>query len=201
MELVIRRLCTMRDETYEESGQKSAVSLRKVAVVAVVANPYAGASYVADLEPLVEASVGLGRTMAHGLVDALGSMPVQSYGKAAIVGTAGEQEHANALITTAFANPFRDAIGGGKAWISSITRVSPMRTFVDVPLNHKDECYVRSHYDAMTIGLGTFPRPDKIAVIFCVANRGRLNARVGGLTHEDVQARKARSDASDGMRP
>lgn len=193
MELVIRRLCTIRDEAYEESGQAAAVPLRKVGVVAVVANPYAGGRYVTDLAPLIEASTDLGRKMARCFVDAFGSMPVQSYGKAAVAGTAGEQEHANALITTTFANPFREAIGGGKAWISSITRVSPMGTFVDVPLNHKDDCYVRSHYDAMTIGLGGYPRPDEIAVIFCGANRGRLNARVGGLTHEEVQTRESRS--------
>ena len=193
MELAIRRLCTTWEETYEESGQAASVPLRKVGVVAVVVNPYAGAGYVADLKPLIDASANLGRKMAAYWVEAFGSKPVQSYGKAAVAGISGEQEHANALITTNFANPFRDAIGGGKAWISSITRVSPMGTFVDVPLNHKDDCYVRSHYDAMTIGLGTFPRPDEIAVIFCGANRGRLNARVGGLTHEEVQARESKS--------
>lgn len=193
MELVIRRLCTVVDETYEESGQKASVPLRKVGVVAVVANPYAGDRYVADLTPLIDASAELGRKMSKRVVEALGSVPVQSYGKAAIVGTAGEQEHANALITTTFANPCREAIGGGKAWISSVTRVSTMGTFVDVPLAHKDELYVRSNYDAMTIGLGGFPRPDEIVVIFCVASRGRLNARVGGLSHEEVQGRKTKA--------
>ena len=188
MELTIRRLCVVRDETNEEAGQRASDPLCKVGVVAVVGNPYAG-RYVSDLQPLIDCSADLGRIMARHLVDALGSIRAWSYGKAAIAGTAGEQEHANALITTVFANPIRAAIGGGKAWISSITKVSAMGTLVDVPLNHKDEIYVRSHYDAMTIGLGGFPRPDEIAVIFCVANRGRLNARVGGLSHEDAIAR------------
>ena len=39
----------------------------------------------------------------------------------------------------------------------------------------------------MTITLPDSPLPDEIAVIICVANRGRLNARVGGLTFEDMQ--------------
>ena len=38
----------------------------------------------------------------------------QSLGKGAIVGISGEQEHANALLTTLFAEPLR-ALGGGKA--------------------------------------------------------------------------------------
>jgi hypothetical protein len=33
------------------------------------------------------------------------------------------------------------------------------------------------------------PLPDEIALIFCMANRGRLNARVGGLAHDEVTGR------------
>jgi amino acid synthesis protein len=192
MELTIRRLCVIRDESYEEAGRRASDPLCKVGVVAVVENRYVG-RYVADLRSLIEGSAELGRTMAQCLVTALGPIKAWSYGKAAIVGTAGEQEHANAVITSTFADPIRTAIGGGRAWISSITKVSPMGTLVDIPLNHKDEIYVRSHYDAMTIGLTDFPRPDEIAVIFCVANRGRLNARVGGLSHEEAIARSGAS--------
>src|SRR5262249_7234504 len=61
---------------------------------------------------------------------------------------------------------------------------------IDLPMNHKDEIYVRSHYDGMSVVLPDAPMPDEIAVIFCIANRGRLNARVGGLTHEEVSAKK-----------
>ena len=57
-------------------------------------------------------------------------------------------------------------------------------------MNHKDEIYVRSHYDGMSVVLPDAPMPDEIAVIFCIANRGRLNARVGGLTHKEVAAKK-----------
>ena len=62
-------------------------------------------------------------------------------------------------------------------------------------MNHKDDVYVRSHYDGMTLVLADAPMPDEVAVIFCLANRGRLNARVGGLSHEDVAARKATKQA------
>jgi hypothetical protein len=192
MEVTIRRLCVVREETYEKNGKDADAQLCKVGVIAVVVNPYAG-RYVEDLQPMIDASESLGREMATRLVEALGPLQVQSYGKAAIVGTAGEQEHANALISTTFANPFRDAVGGGQAWISSITKMSSLGTLVDVPLNHKDEIYVRSHYDVMTIGLGDSPRPDEIAVIFCVANRGRLNARVGGLSHQEALSRRVPS--------
>jgi hypothetical protein len=58
-------------------------------------------------------------------------------------------------------------------------------------MNHKDDVYVRSHYDGMTVALSDTPMPDEIALIFCIANRGRINARVGGLTHDEVVARRS----------
>jgi hypothetical protein len=185
MSLHIRRISIVRDELYEEGGQPADFPLCKTAVIAFVKNPFAG-RYEPDLTSMIDASAELGRHMAKRLTEAFAPYQVQSYGKAAIVGVDGEQEHGNALVSSTFAEPFRAAIGGGKAWISSITKIATVGTMVDVPFNHKDEVYVRSHYDAMSVGLGDGPRPNEIAVIFGVANRGRLNARVGGLTHEEL---------------
>ena len=93
----------------------------------------------------MEASSTLGTRLATLAVDALAPYSAQSYGKAAMAGVAGEQEHANALITTTFAEPLRAAIGGGKAWISSITKLGVPGTAIDIPLASKDALYVRSH--------------------------------------------------------
>jgi hypothetical protein len=177
------------EERFEEAGRPADQRLRRVAAVAVVENPYAG-RYVEDLRPMIDASVELGESMAKLALASFGQHEVQSYGKGGIVGLAGEQEHANALLTTAFANPIRAAIGGGDAWISSFTKRGGPGTLIDIPMNHKDEIYVRSHYDGMSVVLPDAPMPDEIAVIFCIANRGRLSARVGGLTHEEVAAKK-----------
>ncbi|AXK80707.1 amino acid synthesis family protein [Pseudolabrys taiwanensis] len=189
MTIHIRRSFAILEERQEEAGKRAAQPLRRVAAVAVVENPFAG-RYVEDLKPMIEDSVALGHEMARIALAAFGPHEVQSYGKGGIVGVAGEQEHANALLTTVFANPIRDAIGGGDAWISSFTKVGGPGTPIDIPMNHKDEVYVRSHYDGMSIVLPDAPMPDEVAVIFCIANRGRLNARVGGMTHEEVVARK-----------
>lgn len=188
MKLVVRRSWVVSEVVYELAGQAADVPLRKTAAIAVVHNPYAG-RYVQDLKPMIEASVELGRWLAGELKSALGGTPVQSYGKGGVVGIAGEQEHANALLTTAAAEPLREVVGGGKAWISSMTKVAGPDAVIDIPMNHKDEVYVRSHYDGMTLMLPGAPLPDEIAVIFCVSNRGRINARVGGLTHDEVMRR------------
>ncbi len=186
MELRIRKFQTFVEHALFAETDVHAVPLRKVAAAAIVENPYAG-RFVEDLQPLIEASAGLGRELAALAVQALTPYSAQSYGKAAIVGLAGEQEHANALVTTTFATPLRDAVHGGKAWISSFTKRAAPGTPIDIPLASKDALYVRSPYDGMTLTFHDAPLPNEIVVIVCLANRGRLDARVGGLKHEDVK--------------
>jgi hypothetical protein len=189
MKIKVRRLFTISEERREEAGRSADIPLRRTAAIAVVENPHVG-RYVEDLKRMIDASVALGEEMARLALAAFGRNEIQSYGKGGLVGLAGEQEHANALLTTAFADPFRKAIGNADAWISSFTKVGAPGTPIDLPMNHKDDVYVRSHYDGMTIALADTPMPDEIALIFCIANRGRLNARVGGLTHDEVVARR-----------
>jgi Amino acid synthesis len=160
--------------------------VRKIALAAVVGNPYAG-RFSPQLNLLTDDSPAFGREFGKRLVAALGADRAQSYGKACIVGTEGEYEHGNALLTTAFADPVRDALGGGKAWISSTGKRGAPGTSIDVPLAHKDALYVRSHYDTMTLSFSDAPGPREIVVIFAVATRGRLHARLGGLKASDIK--------------
>ena len=190
MYIKIRRSFVIVEERNEEAGRIAKQPLRRVAAVVVVENPYAG-RYIDNLKPMIDASVRLGEEVARIAIAAFGQHEVQSYGKGGIVGLAGEQEHANALLTTVFADPIRDASGGGEAWISSFTKVGGPNTPIDIPMNHKDDVYVRSHYDGMSLVLPDAPMPDEVAVIFCIASGGRLNARVGGLTHDELVARKS----------
>ena len=172
-----------------ETGQAAdGVPVRKLAVVCVLENPYAG-RFSQDLSLLVKDSPELGREFGRRLVALAAGGKIASYGKACIVGVEGEYEHGNALLTTAFADPVRDAVGGGKAWISSSGKRGVPGTTIDVPLAHKDALYVRSHYDTMTITLQDAPMPREIAVIFCAATRGRLHARLGGLAAKDIQGK------------
>ncbi|HZP89070.1 MAG TPA: amino acid synthesis family protein [Burkholderiales bacterium] len=186
MALEIRSTYCVVEQKWIEAGIRAELPLRKVAAVAVITNPYAN-RYVADLSDLIRESEQLGHELARTAVSALAPYQAQSYGKAAIVGMWGEQEHANALITTVFAEPLREAVGGGKAWIPSFTKRATPGVAIDVPLASKDALYVRSHYDGMTLAIPESPQADEIAVIICVANRGRLNARVGGLKHDEIK--------------
>jgi hypothetical protein len=185
-DLEVRKIVTFAEDTLSEAGKTAQPVLRKVAVLAVVKNPFAG-KYGEDLSSLTKASEELGQRIASIGVAAMGGLAVQSYGKAGLVGVAGEQEHAVAMLTTVYGNVMREAVGGGKAWISSMTkRVGPGET-IDIPLAHKDALYVRSHYDGITLTLHDAPLPDEIAIIAAFANRGRINHRVGGLSVSEIK--------------
>lgn len=182
----IRKLSTFVEETREEAGIAADPVLRKAAIVAVVKNPMAG-RFSDDLSGLVEASVAVADEMVSAAVKAMRPYDIISYGKAGIAGLDGEQEHAVAMLTSAFGDTVRKGLGGGKGWISSFTKRAAPGSVIDVPLAHKDALYVRSHYDGMTLLLADCPLPDEIAIILAVANRGRLNDRVGGLRAEEIR--------------
>ncbi|HET7888899.1 MAG TPA: amino acid synthesis family protein [Bradyrhizobium sp.] len=182
----IKRVLTFLDETRVADGRDTVPSLRKAAAVAIIDNPYAG-RFVQDLSPLTRASEALGREICAIAVRLLAPDQAVSYGKAAVVGSNGGQEHGNAMLTTVFGNVMREAIGGGKAWISSMTKRAAPGATIDIPLAHKDALYVRSHYDGMTVMLPDAPQPNEIAIIAVYATRGRPNHRVGGLAASEIK--------------
>lgn len=169
-----------------ETGQlPDGSSLRKFVVSAAIHNPYAG-RYSVDLSEIIADSEELGREFGRRAVEIAGEAGVQSYGKAAMVGIGGEYEHGNAFLTQTFANPVREAIGGGKSWVPSSGKVAGPGATIDIPLAHKDALYVRSHYDTVSVSYGDAPRADEVVIAFAFASRGRLHARLGGLAAADV---------------
>ncbi len=182
----IRKISTQVEEVRAEAGKNADVPLRKVAVVAVVNNPFAGKPFQPDLSRLTEASAEIGHEIAGQALSAMAPYQAVSYGKGGVVGLNGEQEHVVAMLTTVYGNVLREAVGGGLAWISSYTRRGAPGEVVQIPLAHKDALYVRSHYDGMEVFLPDAPLPDEIAIICVFANRGRLNARVGGIAADEI---------------
>jgi hypothetical protein len=182
----IKRTLTFCDEVGIEAGETIDPPLRKVAVAAVIDNPFAG-RFERDLSPLTKASEEIGRVICRIAVGLLAPYKPESYGKAAIIGINGEQEHGVAMLTTVLGNVMRDAAGGGKAWISSLTKRAAPGSTIDIPLAHKDALYVRSHYDGVTVTLPDAPLPNEIAIICAFANRGRPNHRVGGPKASEIK--------------
>lgn len=181
----IRSWHSTYEETYFAEGIQHDEPLVKAAMGVIIANPFAGKAYHADLSRLTEPSGALGQELGRRAAALLGR-PVEGYGKGGIVGTDGSQEHLVACVTTVFGNSFREAIGGGRAWISSMTKVAPAGTSIDIPLAFKDEVYVRAYYDGITLTVPNGPRADEILVAVAVSSGPRLNQRVGGMTKEEA---------------
>jgi len=170
-----------------ESGRPAdGASLRRIVIAAVLHNPYAG-RFEQDLSEVVDGSDQLGTIVGERALAAAAGVPIQSYGKAAVVGVAGDYEHGNAFLTQVFADPVRDAVGGAKSWVPSTGKVAAAGAVIDIPLAHKDALYVRANYDTVSVSFGDAPRPDEVVVAFAFASRGRLHARLGGLAAEDVR--------------
>jgi hypothetical protein len=142
---------------------------------------------VGDLSELTAPSPWLGTELGRRAVDLLDGRAVASYGKGGIVGLKGEQEHIVACVTTVFGDALREAVGGGEAWISSVTKRAAAGTSIDIPLAHKDALYVRSHYDSITLSADDAPHDDEMMVVVAVASGGRLHERVGGIRPEQIQ--------------
>jgi hypothetical protein len=185
-QMEIRKIVVISEEVLVEGGRPSArAPLRRAAAAAVVRNPYAGRPWSEDLSELVEPSASLAQLLAERAGAAL-AVDVEGYGKAALVGMAGEQEHAVACLTSAFGDALREAIGGAKAWIPSVTKRGAPGASLDVPTAYRHALWVRSHYDTVTVWVGDAPAPEEIVVALAFTGGGRPHARLGGLAAADV---------------
>lgn len=185
----VRRWHLFKDETLsnEVGHPADGETLVRIAVAACVKNPFANGKFTQDLDAVVARSPALGLEIGRRVLDALGGQAFESYGKACVVGTAGEYEHGNAFLTATMMDPLRELLGGGKAWVPSTGKRGGPGTSIDVPLAHRHALYVRSHYDTMTLTFPDGPNHDELVVIFAVATRGRLHARLGGIRASEVQ--------------
>jgi hypothetical protein len=184
----IRKLIVQVDETRIEMGQTIDPPARKALAMAVIENPYAG-RYAAQLDELIAIGEELGGLLGTKCVQALGIAPgqAQSYGKAAIVGEAGELEHAAAILHPKLGAPLRTAVEKGAALVPSSKKRGGIGTAIDVPLGHKDAAFVRSHFDAMEARVADAPRANEIVVAVVVTDSGRPLPRIGGLQVSEIK--------------
>ena len=107
----IRKIVFTRELITSDSFGEPCEPVSRVAAAAVIRNPLAG-SFESDLSALFECGAELGRQLAEEAVAQLTRAPV-SYGKAAIVGVAGDREHGGAVIHPRLGTPMRTAVQGG----------------------------------------------------------------------------------------
>jgi hypothetical protein len=206
--ITIRRIVTHVEDIHHEFGPPASQPLRRGAIAAVLMNPFAG-RYVNEIVPMMDALQPVGIDMAQRLRVAM-DIPVErieSYGKGAIVGAAGELEH-GALWHVPGGYAMRELLGWkgdraayaqGKvsaaptgqpgnalAIVPSTKKVGGPGAALDVPLTHINAAYVRSHFDAMEVRVPGAPAADEIVFILVMSTGARVHARVGGLKAADI---------------
>jgi hypothetical protein len=183
MAIHIRKWATLREEILSDGGRELAHPLRRVAVAAVVTNPYAG-RWSDDLSELIDLGEHLGDELMRRCQETLVE-PVASYGKGGIVGEHGELEHVAAVLHPKFGAPTRGRVGGVSI-LPSVKKRAAMGASLDIPLHHIKAMLVRSHFDAMSITVPDAPGADELLLALAVANAGRPFARIGGLAEADA---------------
>lgn len=185
-EVILRKRAIQIEEVFHEGGPRANVPQKRAAAIAVIENPFAG-SYVEEIQGFMEDLKPLGLDMAHRLLEALGGdkAMIEGYGKGAIVGSAGELEH-GALWHVPGGYAMRELLGDAKAIVPSTKKVGSVGARLDVPITHVNASYVRSHFDAMEVGLNDSPKAGELALVLVMSTGARVHARVGGLAAKDI---------------
>jgi hypothetical protein len=183
----LRKRVIVVEEIFHEGGPVAAIPLRRAAALAVIHNPFAG-KFVQEISGFMEELNPLGLEMAKSLVASLGGDPkiVEGYGKGAVVGQAGEIEH-GALWHVPGGYAMRELLSNAKAIVPSTKKVGGPGTRLDVPITHINASYVRSHFDAMEVGIADAPKADEILLALVMTTGARVHARVGGLKASEIK--------------
>jgi len=194
----IRKIVQYQEEILLENGQTPAAPALRATIAAVVTNPWAGTDPDTDLS-LVTAQ--LAPQLAHSLTERLlaglgGAEQVEAFGKAAIVGTAGEIEHAAALIHTPyFGNLVREFLDGTSIICFTDDRAEAGQSMV-VPMWHKTQAATRSHYQTITTRISDGPRPDEVVIVLAASTGPRPHPRIGDRTTDPAVTSAALEGAS-----
>lgn len=195
----VRKLVTFIEDTFIEAGKAAERPVRMVAVAAVIRNPWAGQGFVENLRPtLLAVAPALGELLVPRVLEACGGGDkVEGYGKAAVVGTAGEIEQASALIhTLRFGNLYRKAVGG-TSYLSFTNKRGGPGCSIAIPMMHKLDEGKRSHYITVEFTINDAPGPDEIVVALGASTGGRLHPRIGDryIDMQEIAAEEAAAKA------
>jgi amino acid synthesis protein len=186
-EVKIRKYLVSVEDIFHEGGPIAARPMRRGAILAVIENPFAG-TYHEEIESFMEVLKPLGLNMARRLVTTLGGNAslIEGFGKGAIVGAAGEVEH-GALWHVPGGYSVREILGDAKAIVPSTKKVGGPGTRLDVPVTHINASYVRSHFDAIEVGVPDAPRSHEVVLALVMTTGARVHARMGGLKASEIK--------------
>lgn len=182
----IREIHVFLQEVRRHAGRAVTPPARRAVACAVLGNPRAGNSALQDLSEFVEMSVAAGEILSARALEALGSATPSAYGKAAVVGEAGDLEHAAAMIHCRSGLSMRSAIKAGRALIPGNAKCGGPGTTVDIVLGGVNDAWDYNAMDTIEVRVPGAPRADEIVLAVAFA-AGRPNARIRGASEKIVR--------------
>jgi len=184
----MRQISVITQDILSEGGRALASPTRRVAACGVLHNPFAGRPPIDDFSELVELSVEAGTLLTERALAALSPLKPRGYGKAALVGAAGDLEHGAAMIHVRIGLAMRRGAGGGPALIPGNAKVGGTGSPIDIIFGGIEDGWDYDAMDSMTVTVADAPKPDEILLAVAFLGGTRPNARVAGASPEQVRA-------------
>ena len=182
----LRKISIFVEDILTEGGRKLVSPTRRVAACGVIRNPFAGKPPIDDFSELVDISVDAGEVLTQRALEALGEIEPRAYGKGEIVGVAGDLEQGAAMLHVRVGLPIRRQAGGGSALIPGNAKVAPMGGTIDIIFGGMEDSWDYDAMDTMTISVPDAPKPDEILLVIAFLGGTRPNARIKGISPEQV---------------
>ncbi len=183
---MFREMTVISQDVFSEGARELTTPCRRVAACGVLHNPDAGKAPIDDFTGLVELSVEAGKVLTARALEALRPLKPRGYGKAVVVGTAGDLEHGASMIHVRVGLAMRQGAGGGPALIPGNAKVGGPGTQVDVIFGGLEDAWDYDAMDTMTISVADAPRHDELLLIIAFLGGTRPNARIKGASSEQV---------------
>ena len=174
----IRKFVTTCEDIQAELGESTGRIVRKAVCSAVIINPLVGKRHK-DLTMLELMGAEISGMLAERALAALGveAGEVTAYGKAAIVGTAGEIEHAAALIHPRFGAPVRKVVVQGLDIIPSTKKMGGPGAVIVMPITNKNRIWNFDDMDAAEIVIPDAPHANEVVVALVLGSFDSANRR------------------------
>jgi hypothetical protein len=182
-----REITVISQAIFSEGGRELSTPCKRVAACAVLHNPHAGRPSIDDFSDLVELSVEAGEVLTSRAVAALQPLKPRGYGKAVLVGVAGDLEHGASMIHVRLGLAMRRGAGGGPALIPGNAKVGGPGTPIDIIFGGLEDAWDYDAMDTMTVSIADAPRPDEILLVVGFLGGSRPNARIKGASAEEVE--------------
>ncbi|TWT11564.1 amino acid synthesis family protein [Reyranella sp. CPCC 100927] len=184
--MTFRQITLIDQEIMREGGRDLTSPTRRIAACGVLANPFAGKPPIDDFSALIDLSVQAGEVLTARALAALAPLKPRGYGKAALVGTAGDLEHGASMIHVRIGLAMRRGAGGGPALIPGNAKVGGAGAAIDIIFGGLEDAWDYDAMDTMTVSIADAPRPDEILLAVAFLGGTRPNARIKGAAQAQV---------------